>query len=71
MRTAGDPDTVADTLACYRLVAAWLLRIACRGGPPQLPLSEPAPLEFATLPVRNFSYLYDHFFFVCTIVLPS
>lgn len=48
----GDPDTVSDMLSFYKLVAAWLLRTACGGAPLQLPLPEPAPMEFATLPVR-------------------
>jgi ubiquitin conjugation factor E4 B len=39
-----------DAVAFYRLVAAWLLRLACRGNMPSLPLPDPPPPEFAVLP---------------------
>jgi len=41
-------------LAYYRLLAAYMLRLACpaaaAGGPPTLPLPEPASMDFASLP---------------------
>ena len=45
---------LAEVIAYYRLLSAYLLRLACpsaaAGGPPSLPLPEPAPMEFASLP---------------------
>lgn len=45
-----------DVLAFYRLMAAYMLRLAsptaASGGLPTLPLPEPAPMEFSSLPVR-------------------
>ena len=42
-------------LAYYRLMAAWMLRMAspaaAAGGQPQLPLPTPAPEHFRMLPV--------------------
>ena len=49
-------DVLNDVIGYYRLLAAYLLRLACptaaAGGPPMLPLPEPAPMEFSSLPVR-------------------
>ena len=46
-----------DVLAYYRLLAAYLIRLACptaaTGGPPTLPLPAPAPMEYASLPVSR------------------
>lgn len=44
-----------EALRYYELLAAYMLRLVCptaaAGGPPTLPLPEPAPAEFASLPV--------------------
>ena len=44
-------------LAYYRLMAAWMLRLAspaaAAGAQPQLPLPTPAPEHFRMLPVRH------------------
>ena len=46
-----------SVLAFYRLMAAWMLRMAspaaAAGGQPQLPLPTPAPEHFRMLPVRT------------------
>lgn len=52
--TIQQEDFLNDTIAYYRLVAAYLMRLACpsasAGGVPALPLPEPAPMEFSSLP---------------------
>lgn len=55
METCFKQDSlINDVIAYYRLLSAYLLRLACpsaaAGGPPTLPLPEPAPMEFASLP---------------------
>lgn len=49
-----DRTLLTDALAFYRLLSAYLLRLAspsaARGGPPSLPLPLPAPMEFTQLP---------------------
>ncbi|GAB4813256.1 hypothetical protein N2152v2_000302, partial [Parachlorella kessleri] len=49
-----DKQLLAEALAFYRLLAAYLVRLAspasARGLPPSLPLPSPAPMEFAQLP---------------------
>ena len=51
LRTEG---FLGDALGFYRLMAAWLMRLAsptlAQGGPPSLPLPDPVPKEFSTLP---------------------
>lgn len=43
-----------DVIAYYRLLTMYLIRLACpsaaAGGPPSLPLPEPVPMEYASLP---------------------
>ena len=52
-----DEELLKSVLAYYRLMAAWLLRMAspaaAAGGQPQLPLPTPAPEHFRMLPVRH------------------
>ena len=53
-----DDLVLKAAIAFYRLMAAWMLRLAspaaaASGGPPELPLPSPAPLEFRMLPVRG------------------
>lgn len=47
-------DVLTDALGYYRLMAAWLLRLACpsaaEGKAPSLPLPLPALMEFSSLP---------------------
>lgn len=55
---AQDDELLKGVVSYYRLMAAWMLRLAspsaaASGGPPELPLPSPAPLEFRMLPVRN------------------
>jgi ubiquitin conjugation factor E4 B len=55
METCFKQDSlINDVIAYYRLLSAYLLRLACpsaaAGRPPSLPLPEPAPMEFASLP---------------------
>jgi ubiquitin conjugation factor E4 B len=55
METCFKQDSlINEVIAYYRLLSAYLLRLACpsaaAGGPPTLPLPEPAPMEFASLP---------------------
>ncbi len=51
-----DDDLLKSSVMFYRLVAAWMLRMASPAtaatGQPELPLPTPAPLEFRMLPVR-------------------
>ena len=50
-----DEDLLKSVLGFYRLMAAWMLRLAspaaAAGGQPQLPLPTPAPEHFRLLPV--------------------
>eukprot|EP00798_Chlamydomonas_sp_ICE-L_P032300 gene32300-16868_t len=51
----GDPEFMGEVLAFYRLIASWMLCTAyppCKGMPlaVQLPLPDPPPPEFASLP---------------------
>ncbi len=50
-----DDALLKSSVAFYRLVAAWMLRLASPAaaatGQPELPLPTPAPLEFRLLPV--------------------
>jgi len=50
-----DEDLLKSVLSYYRLMAAWMLRMAspaaAAGGQPQLPLPTPAPENFRMLPV--------------------
>jgi hypothetical protein len=50
-----DDQLLKSSVGFYRLVAAWMLRLASPGcastGQPQLPLPSPAPLDFTLLPV--------------------
>ena len=53
-----DDELLKGVVSYYRLMAAWMLRLAspaaaASGGPPELPLPSPAPLEFRMLPVRH------------------
>ncbi len=53
-----DDEALKSAIAFYRLMAAWMLRLAspvaaATGGPPELPLPSPAPLEFRMLPVSG------------------
>ena len=54
-----DPAVLGSVLAFYRLMAAWMLRLACPstagivGALPELPLPTAVPFEFASLPVRS------------------
>ncbi|KAG2451114.1 hypothetical protein HYH02_004382 [Chlamydomonas schloesseri] len=53
--TVLDPALITDMLAFYRLMAAWLMRVANRGaaggvGGISIPLPEPAPQEFTCMP---------------------
>eukprot|EP00873_Tetraselmis_striata_P001321 jgi/Tetstr1/421585/TSEL_012529.t1 len=49
-----DPALLQSVLAYYRLMAAWLMRLAspstAAGQRPQLPLTSPPPMEFSMLP---------------------
>ena len=51
-----DEELLKSVLAYYRLMAAWMLRMAspaaAAGAQPQLPLPTPAPEHFRMLPVR-------------------
>lgn len=53
---------MADVLAYYRLMAAWLLHLAApdsvASGDVDLPLPTPPPMTFRTLPVRCSPWLY-------------
>lgn len=50
---------LGSVLAFYRLMAAWMLRLACPstagivGALPEVPLPAAVPFEFASLPVRS------------------
>ena len=64
---SGDPEVevhhvqegvlLRNAVAFYRLMATWLLRLAypplAQGQLPFVPLPEPAPASFRTLPVRS------------------
>lgn len=56
-----EPELLRGAIAFYRLLAAWLLRLAfpaiAQNHLPVVPLPEPAPIEFRSLPV---SLLYVH-----------
>lgn len=51
-----EEELLRSALAFYRLMAAWLLRVAspavAAGHPVDLPLPTPAPADFRMLPVR-------------------
>lgn len=51
-----DDNLLKSAVMFYRLMAAWMLRMASPAtaitGQPELPLPSPAPLEFRMLPVR-------------------
>ena len=55
--SAQDEELLKSVLAFYRLMAAWMLRMAspaaAAGEQPQLPLPTPAPQHFRMLPVRT------------------
>ena len=50
-----EPELLRGAIAFYRLLAAWLLRLAfpaiAQNHLPVVPLPEPAPIEFRSLPV--------------------
>jgi ubiquitin conjugation factor E4 B len=52
-----EPQLVADAIAFYRVMAAWLTRLACAGGPVVYPLPSPCPKARAprlhSLPARS------------------
>ena len=51
---------MGELLSYCRLMAAWLLHLACPSSAPgadiQLPLPASAPMEFRTLPVRSWCW---------------
>ncbi len=60
----GDPELLQEAIAFYRLVAAWLLQLACPSGQPSLPLPEPVPMSWATLPEWFVEDVADFFLYV-------
>jgi len=58
-----DEDLLKSVLSYYRLMAAWMLRMAspaaAAGGQPQLPLPTPAPENFRMLPVGPIYQLWE------------
>ena len=52
-----EPGLLRNAVGFYRLMAAWLLRLAypplAQGQMPFVPLPEPAPAQFRALPVRH------------------
>lgn len=55
-----EPGFLRNAVAYYRLLAAWLLRMAhpplAQGQMPHVPLPEPVPVQFRCLPVRAASW---------------
>ena len=51
-----EQNLLRNAVAFYRLLAAWLLRLAypavAQNNMPLVPLPEPAPIEFRSLPVH-------------------
>ena len=51
-----EQNLLRNAVAFYRLLAAWLLRLAypavAQNNMPLIPLPEPAPIEFRSLPVH-------------------
>lgn len=60
----GDPELIHEVIAFYRLGAAWMMRLACPSGPLQMPLPEPAPAAFASLPEYFIEDLAEYLLYV-------
>ncbi|MEW5316627.1 MAG: hypothetical protein WDW38_007987 [Sanguina aurantia] len=48
--TLNDPQTLTPLVGMFRLTAAWMLRLACPSGMPDLPLPTPPSLALTLLP---------------------
>ena len=51
--TLNDPQTLQPLVGMFRLTAAWMLRLACPSGMPDLPLPTPTSVELTLLPVSH------------------
>lgn len=59
-----EPRLIADAIGFYRVMAAWLTRLACAGGAPAYPLPTPCPMEFKVIPEHFVDDLADFLLFV-------
>lgn len=59
-----EPRLVADTLSFYRVMAAWLTRLACGGGPVCYPLPADCPMELKAVPEHFVEDLADYLLFI-------